>query len=96
MIQRARSAHEESGRGVVVMLREDKEPRYVPIEEAKAGLVEQGVEPELLYAVVFAVRSYDTKWQCVLFLEQEECCTVSIVGYDRSEVVGSVSWTPVH
>lgn len=68
----------------------------MPIEEAKAGLVEQGVEPELLYAVVFAVRSYDTKWQCVLFLEQEECCTVSIVGYDRSEVVGSVSWTPVH
>lgn len=32
----------------------------------------------------------------LLFLELEECCTVSIVGYDRSEVVEPVSWTPVH
>ncbi len=96
LIERARSAHEESGRGMVVKLSEDVEPRYVPIEEAKARLVEQGVETDLLFAVIHAVRTYDTKWQCVFFLELEECCTVTIVGYDRSEVVGSVSWTPVN
>lgn len=96
LIERARRACEEVGRGMVVKLVEDQQPRYVPIEEAKANLVEQGVEPDLLSAVIHAVRKYDTRWQAVLFLELEECCTVSIVGYGRSEVVGSMSWTPVH
>ena len=54
LIERIRNAHEESGRGMVVVLREDKEPRCVAIEEAKLRPVEQGVEAELLYAVAFA------------------------------------------
>ena len=75
---------------MVVKLIKDVEPRHVPIEEAKARPVEQGVEAELLYelldAVVFAARKYDPKWQCVQFPEEADCCTISIVGYGRSEV----------
>jgi hypothetical protein len=79
LIERARRAHEESGRGMIVKLIDGVEPRYVPIEEAKTRLVQQGVEPEHLFAAIYAVRKYDTKRQCVLFLELEECCTVNIV-----------------
>lgn len=39
---------------MIVTLIEDVEPRCILIEEAKARLVEQGVEPDLLYAVVLA------------------------------------------
>lgn len=39
---------------MIVKLIEDVEPRCIPIEEAKARLFEQGVEPDLLYSVVFA------------------------------------------
>ena len=79
---------------MIVKLLEDEEPRYVPIEQAKARLVEEKVDPGLLTAVIMAVGKYDPRWQCVMFLEQDECCTVSIAGFDRSETVGSVSWTP--
>lgn len=96
LIERARRANEEAGRGAIVMLLEDAEPRYVPVEELKASLAEARVEPDLLFGAVYAIRKYDPKWQAVLFLEQEECCTVTIVGYEKSEVVESVSWTPVN
>ncbi len=39
---------------MIVTLIEAVEPRCIPIEEAMARLVEQGVEPHLSYAVVFA------------------------------------------
>lgn len=96
LIERARLGHEAVGRGMVVKLLEDAEPRYVPIEEAKAHLVEERVDPGLLTAVLIAVGKYDTKWQAVHFVEHEECCTVSILSYDRSECVWSESWTAVH
>lgn len=96
LIDRARRAYEKVGRGAVVMLLEDVEPRYVPTEEIKASLAEAQVEPELMFGVVFATGKYDPKWQAVLVLEREECLTVSIVGHTRSEVVESVSWTAVN
>jgi hypothetical protein len=96
LIERARLGHEAAGRGMVVKLLEDAEPRYIPREEAKTRLVEERADPGLLVAVLMATDKYDPKWQAVLFLELKECCTVSIIGYHKSEMVGSVSWTPVH
>lgn len=96
LIQRARAGFEIAGRGVVVVLSGEPEARYASRNEIKERLAEAQAEPGLLAGVLYAVDKYAPEWQCVLFLEQEECCTVSIVGHDRSEVVGSVSWTPVH
>lgn len=96
LIDRARLAHEQVGRGVVARLLEDVEPRYAPREEIKARLVEEKADPGLLVAVLIAVDKYDPKWQAVYLEEREECITVSIVGHEGSEIVGSVSWTPVH
>lgn len=75
------------------MLLEDAEPRYVPVEELKASLAEARVEPGLLAGVLFAVDKYDPKWQAVVLLEREEFCTLSIVGYEKSELVEAVSRT---
>lgn len=94
MIDRARPIDEDVG--VAGMLLEDAEPRYVPAEEIKASFPEAQVEPRPLAGVLYAVDKYHPKWQAVLFLEQEECCTVSIVGHEKSEVVESVSWTAVN
>lgn len=96
LIDRARRAFETAGRGAIVMLLEDAEPRYVPVEELKASLAEARVEPDLLFGVVHAIRKYDPLWEAVLVIEQEDCLTVPIVGYERSEVVESVSWSPVN
>lgn len=96
IINDAREACLQVGRGLVVQLLEDAAPRFVPIEEAKARLVEERVDPGLLTAVLIAVDKYDPKWQAVMLLEREECSTVSILGYDRSECVWSESWTPTH
>lgn len=60
------------------------------------GLVEERVDPGLLTAVLITVGKYDVKWQAVHFVEREECGTVSILSYDRSECVWSESWTPTH
>ena len=95
-IERAARAFEVAGRGVVVKLMEDVEPRYAPREEIKARLVEERADPGLLVAVLMAIDKYEPRWQAVYLLEQEECCTVTIVGHNRSELVGSVSWAPVH
>lgn len=96
LIERARDAFGQVGRGMIVQLLEDTTPRFVPIEEAKARLVEERVDPGLLTAVLIAVGKYDTKWQAVHFVEREECCTVTILSYDRSECVWSESWTVTH
>jgi hypothetical protein len=96
LIDRAARAYEVAGRGVVVRLMEDVEPRYAPREEIKARLVEEKADPGLLVAVLMAVDKYEPRWQAVYLLEQEECCTVTLVSHNRSEAVGSVSWTPVH
>lgn len=96
LIEDARDACLQVGRGLVVQLLEDKTPRFVPIEEAKVRLVEERADPDLLLAVFMAVDKYDPKWQVVVFLERDECSTVSILGYDRSECVWSESWTPTH
>lgn len=93
LIEDARDACLRVGRGLVVQLLEDATPRFVPIEDAKARLVEERVDPGLLTAVLIAVGKYDTKWQAVHFVEREECSTVSILSYDRSECVWSESWT---
>jgi hypothetical protein len=96
LIEDARAACQKIGRGIIVRLVEDKTPRYVAREQAKERLVANRVDPGLLTAVLIAVGKYDTKWQAVMLLEREECSTVSILGYDRSEVVWSESWTPTH
>lgn len=96
LIEGACDACHQVGRGLVVQLLEDATPRFVPIEEAKARLVEERADPDLLLAVFMAVDRYDPKWQVVVFLEREECSTVSILSYDRSECVWSESWTPTH
>ena len=96
LIERGRDAFGRVGRGMIVQLLEDVTPRFVPTEEAKTRLVEEQVDPGLLTADLIAVGKYDTKWQAVHFVEREECCTATILGYDRSEVVWSESWTPVH
>ena len=96
LIDRAAPAFEVAGRGVIVKLMEDVEPRNAPREEMKARLVEEKADPGLLVAVLIAVDKYEPRWQAVYLLEQEECCTVTLVSHNRSEVVGSVSWTPVH
>lgn len=96
LIEDARDACLQVGRGLIVQLLEDEAPRFVPIEKAKARLVEEKVDPGLLTAVLIAVDKYDTKWQAVHFLEVEECSTVSILSYDRSDVVWSESWTRTH
>jgi hypothetical protein len=96
LIEGVRDASLQVGRGLVVQLLEDLVPRFAPIEEAKARLVEERADPDLLLAVLMAVDKYDPKWQVVVFLEREECSTVTILGYDRSECVWSESWTPTH
>lgn len=96
LIEDARDACLQVGRGLVVQLLEDKTPRFVPIEEAKVRLVEERADPDVLLAVFMAVDKYDPKWQVVMFLERDECSTVSLLGYDRSECVWSESWTPTH
>ncbi len=51
----------------------------------KASLAEAWVESELLFGVVHATRKCDPEWEAVLVQEQEDCLTVTIVGYKRSE-----------
>jgi len=96
LIARARCAHEQVGRGVVVSVSDEPGVRYAARQEIKERLAEAQADPGLLAAVLFAVDKYDPKWQAVLLVETPECCTVSIVGYERSETIGSVSWTPVN
>lgn len=96
LIARARAGFKRTGRGVVVCLSGEPEARYASRSEITERLAEARVEPGLLAGVLYAVDKYDPKWQAVLFLEQEECCTVSIVGQCRNEVVKSVSWTAVN
>jgi hypothetical protein len=96
LIARARLGFEKAGRGVVVKLVEDAEPRYAPVEEVKARLVEEKADPDILFGVLYGCDKYDTKWQTVLLLELEECCTVSIVSYNRSETVASVTFAPAN
>lgn len=96
LIEEARDACVGVGRGLVVEPLEDQTPRFVPVEEARARLVEERVAPGFLTAALIAVRKYDAKWQAVHFVEREECSTVSILSYDRSECVWSESWTLTH
>ena len=97
LIERASRAFEVAGRGVVVKLMEDVEPRYVPIDEISASLVEERADPGILFGVLYGSGKYEPRWwQAVYLLEQEECCTVTLVSHNRGEVVSSVSWTPVH
>lgn len=96
LIARSRAGFELAGRGVVVCLSGEPEARYASRAEIKERLVEAQADPGILAGVLYAVDKYDPKWQVVLLLEQEECCTVTIVGYEKSELVESVSWTAVN
>ncbi len=78
LIARARAGFELAGRGVGVCLSGEPDARYASRAEIKERLAEALVEPELLAGVLYAVDKYDPKWQAVLFLEQEACCTVSV------------------
>lgn len=96
LIEDARAAHEQVGRGIVVKLLEDHAPRFVAIEEAKSRLVAAGADADLLVALLMAVGKYDTKWQAVFLLEYPECTVVEILSHDKIEVIWSASWTLTH
>jgi hypothetical protein len=96
LIERAARAYEVAGRGVVVKLMEDVEPRYVPVDEVKASIVREKADPGILFGVLYGCDKYEPRWQAVYLLEQEDCCTVTLLSHNRSEVLSSVSWTPVH
>ncbi len=65
LIDRASRAFEVGGRGVVVKLMEDVEPRYVPIDEIKASLVEEKADPGILFGVLYGCDKYEPRWQAV-------------------------------
>ncbi len=96
LVALAREAHEQVGRGVVVSVPDESGVRYAPRQRIKERLAEAQADPGPLAAVLYSVDKYAPKWQAVLRVETPECCTVSIIGYDKSEMVGSVSWTPVN
>jgi hypothetical protein len=96
LIDRARRGYQRAGRGIVVVLRGDEEPRYAPIDEAKASLAGADAEPDLLASVIYATAKYDPKWEAVLFLEGDEGFTVYIVRTNRAEAIGGISWSPVN
>lgn len=96
LIEDARDACETLGRGLIVKLLEDAVPRFVPKEEAKARLVAERADADLLMHVLIATGKYDTKWQAVLLLELAECPVLEILSYDKIEVVWSASWTLTH
>lgn len=60
------------------------------IERARLGF--EQVDPDLLAGVLLAADKYDPAWQAVVLFETPELCCVSIVGYDRSETVASISF----
>ena len=76
-----------------MVLSGEPEPRYTSRAEIKERLAEEQANPEILAGVLFAIDRYDPKWQAVLLVETPESCTASIVGFNRSENVASVSFT---
>ena len=70
LIERAARAYALAGRGVVVKLMEDVEPRYVPIDEIRASLIEEKADPGILFGVIYATGKYEPRWQAVYLLEQ--------------------------
>jgi hypothetical protein len=96
LLDRARKGYQIAGRGMVVLLRGDEEPRYAPIEEAKESLAKAEAEPDLLAAVIYATGKYDPRWEAVLFLEEGEGFIVYIVRHNGAEVIGGVGWTAIN
>jgi len=93
LIDRARAGFELAVRVVVVFLPGESEARYASRSEVKERRAEAQVEPGLPAGVLYAIGKSDPKWPAARFLERPECSAASIVGYEKSEVVESVSWT---